>query len=143
MKTIYLVSEKERVTVRFGQLVILSNGIRVFVEKIGHEWKATELLTGLGIPLKDENKKRCSDCLWELDKKQDSIYNALRSIFSSVETVRQLSPIMLRRGFEDGELNDICYYAENDFYSEFLDEYKCLCEYALKWAKDFGKGEAE
>ena len=140
MKELYFVTAKDRATACFGQLVKLSNGIHVFLEKRGREWSATELLTGLLVPLKDENKKRCTDCLWELNKIQELIYNSVRGIFSST-SVRQLKPIMTRRGWAEDELNDICYYAKYDYYDEFLNEYKRLCKYALEWSKGIGKEE--
>ena len=140
MKELYLVTAKDRAVLRYGQLVILSNGIHVFVEKRGREWKATELLTGLLVPLKDENKKRRSDCVWELNKIQELIYNSVRGIFSST-SVRNLKPIMTRRGLAEDELNDICYYAKRDYSGEFLNEYKRLCKYAMEWTRGIGKEE--
>ena len=143
MKSFYLAVGKDCAVLRYGRLVILSNEIRVFVEKREWEWRATELLTGLLIPLKDENKTKLRLCLLELDEIQDRIYEGVRRVFSSTELLRQISPIMKERGFEDGELNDICYYAKQDISAEFLTEYKRLCWCALEWAKGIGKEENE
>lgn len=140
MKTFYIAAGIDNASVRFGQLVKLSNGIHVFVEKRGREWTVTELLTGLLIPLKDENKTKLRLCLWELDVIQERIYNAVRGAFAS-PYIYDLREVMFRRGWRIDELNDIRYFAREGKHEEFLDEYKNLCGYALAWAKGKGKEE--
>lgn len=135
---------KERVSQRVGQLVILSNGIRVFVEHLPHEWRVTELLTGLGIPVKEEQRKTLRVCLSALDGMQDTIYNAVKRVFSG--DMKSFETLFAIRGWVDSDINDICYYARNGTDEEFLSEYKCLCGYALEWAKEqerYRKGDAE
>jgi len=114
----------------------------LFVEKCGLEWKATELLTGMGVPLPPAVRDTLHATLDELGMLQAYIYNSVRGIFSS-DSISRLKPIMTSRGWPEDELLDICDYAKRDNSALFLDEYRRLCEDALEQGKAYGKAEEE